>query len=132
MNTHEITGRLMKILEVKLAGKVEDFNANNLTYTITNDILENLFAKCRHDLQSAKTVAPISKKELTVYCLEASAHLMTNESKSLITAFTENIKATQKKEIQGDCIKLGEYLIGALPYLIEILMMDKEFIEGVN
>jgi len=122
----------MKILEVKLAGKVEDFNANNLTYNITNDILENLFAKCKHDLQSAKTIAPISKKELTIYCLEGSAHLMTNEAKGLISAFKENIKATQNKEVQSDCIKLGEYLIGALPYLIEILIMDKEFIEGVS
>lgn len=132
MNTQEITGRLMKILEVKLAGKVEDVNTNNLTYNMTNDILENLFAKSRYDLENGKTLPPISNKELTTYCLESSAHIMTNEPDDFLKAFKRNIRSTQKAEIQGDCIKLADYLFGALPYLIEVLMHDKEFVDSLN
>lgn len=127
MNVIDISDELLKLLELKLTGEVDNFNAGNLTYNVLNNLMTNLFAKAKYELKQSDKISHMTQQELNRFCLENAAHTMTEYPKQLKAAFTQSVIQNQKEEIHSDSIKLGEYLIGALPFIIEEFLHTNEY-----
>lgn len=126
MDSNKITLHLMHMLEMKLEGKVDSFDANKLTTDITRNLIENLTTKFANDLHQMGQLDKLNKEQVTIFCLEGAAQMMLDEPKAIYSAFSNHVVLTQDQSVHADSFKLGKYLIGALPYLIGEFLSNKD------
>lgn len=129
MQINDITNDLMRMLELKLTGHLNEgeFNQNNLTYNVMSNILENLFMKSIHDLRKTGALNVMASKQVTLTGLKRVIVVLDSEPKSTIDAFNGYLKQHQKSEIYDDASKMAEYLVGALPVLIDEYIHTNEY-----
>jgi hypothetical protein len=129
MQIEEITADLMRILELKLLEHVPtgEFNKDNLTYDIMNNLLDNLFTKSIHELNQSGQINVLASKEVVRVSLEKAGQFMCDEPKLISKAFQGYLKQHQSEEVYDEALKMSEYLIGALPLLIEEYINTNEF-----
>lgn len=129
MEIHEITTDLMRILELKLLEHVPtgEFNKDNLAHDIMNNILDNLFTKSLYELRQSGQINVLASKEVIRFSLEKAGQFMCDEPKSIHDAFKGFLKEHQAEEVYEESVKMSEYLIGALPLLIEEYLNTNDF-----
>lgn len=116
------------MLEFKLLDHLKpgEFNKDNLTRSIMNNLLDNLFMKSLHELKQEGGLNVMATNQMAKVCLEKVGKTMALQPDPVIGAFKSYLKEHQKEEIFDDAAKMGEYLVGALPLLIEEYILTSE------
>lgn len=129
MEIEEVTNDLMKMLELKLLNHIPEgeFNQDNITHNVMKNLLDNLYMKSLFELKQAGVAKTLAPKQTLKTCLEMSGQLMCDEPKSIQKAFDAYLKENQSPEIYDEAVKMSEYLIGALPLLIEEYVATHDF-----
>ena len=128
MKIEHITADLMRILELRLLEHLPEgeFNKDNITSNVMNNLMENIFMKSLNEVRSSGASNVMMPQQILKSCLEKSAQSFTNDAESIKNAFNGYLKQNQSEEIFEEASKMGEYLIGALPVLIEEYISKNE------
>ena len=129
MNIDQITTELMKILELKLLDHIpsNEFNRNNITRNVMNNLMQNIFMKSLHEVQNSGAINVMMPQQVIKVCLDKCIDSFTNDSESIKNAFNAYLKQHQSEEIFDEASQMGEYLIGALPVLIGEYLEKADF-----
>ncbi len=129
MQIEDITNDLMRMLELKLLEHVptSEFNKNDLTRNVMNNILDNTFMKSLYELRKSGAINAMMPKQVIKSCLENAGQFLCDQPGEIESAFNQYLKAHQPEELFKEASEMGKYVIGALPLLIEEYIAKNEF-----
>lgn len=129
MQIENITTDLMRMLELKLLDHVPtgEFNKDNMTSNVMNNLLENIFMKSLNEVRSSGAVNLMLPNKILKASLEKSILSFENDADSIQKAFIGYLKSNQSEEVFAEASKMSQYLIGALPVLLHEYIASNNF-----